>query len=111
MTMTDKEIFGKAVKALPGDNSSSVLHHMRNIWSDGYRQAMKDNGVAYTQNFHWAIFDDDEAGKKHIQLLKVENGEGIILLDLAYIPYNMSVDQYIEMIEETGIAVNLSKNK
>ena len=64
---------------------------------------------ADTSKFKWVILDSEKAKKYNIMLAKLdEKGDAMLLIDIAYIPDGMDIDDYIRFLENTGIILNNS---
>jgi len=64
-----------------------------------------------TSKFKWKIFKEEEARKLNIQLLKLDEDKAMLLIDLAYIPHGMCIADYLDWIQDTGVALNLTEPK
>ena len=69
---------------------------------------LREGRLVNTAKFKWKILDEKEAKKLHIQILKVNDNKTMLVADLAYMPKNVCVADYIDWIQETGIALNLT---
>ena len=58
----------------------------------------------------WKILDEDGAKKLGIKLIKSEDGE-YMMVDMAYIPKGLTIEEYIDMIQKNKIVLNLGINE
>lgn len=56
-------------------------------------------------NYKWKIIDAEKASKYSISLINVDESNVLLSIDVANIPYGMSVYDFIEMLERTGVVV------
>ena len=63
---------------------------------------------APTVNSRWRILKEKEAEKYHIQLIKIGDDKALLSIDLAYIPQNMSIVEYLNWLRETGVILNFT---
>ena len=56
-------------------------------------------------NYKWKIIDAEKASKYRISLINVDENNVLLSIDFANIPYGMSVYDFIEMLERTGVVV------
>lgn len=67
---------------------------------------------AKVDNFKWVILKEDEAKKLNLGLVKIDEDKCALLVDLYKIPAEMTVVEYLDFIEDTGIVFNVGlKNK
>ena len=50
----------------------------------------------------WKILDEEGAKKLGIKLIKLEDGE-YMMVDMTYIPKGLTIEEYIDMIQENKI--------
>ena len=56
----------------------------------------------------WVILNPEEAKKRHIEVLVVDDEHTLLSIELSYIPCDMSVLEYVEKIVESGIVLQLN---
>lgn len=69
------------------------------------------NEIDVDDRFRWVILDKDRADKFNISLIKLDDDKTLLSIDIAFIPQYMSILEYIEWIQDTGIVLNLSLKK
>ena len=64
--------------------------------------------IADTSKFKWVILDTGKAKQQQIQLINITENKAVLSIDKSAVPPGMSIIDYIEWIQETGIVVNSS---
>ena len=64
--------------------------------------------IADTSKFKWVIVDAGKAKRQRIQLINIAENKAVLSIDTSAVPPGMSIVDYIERIQETGIVVNNS---
>ena len=59
-------------------------------------------------NYRWRILKDKETEKYHIQIVKIDDDRAVLNIDVAYIPQNMSIVEYLNWLRETGVILNFT---
>ena len=57
-------------------------------------------------NCHWMILDEEKAKELHIDIIKIDENHAIISADIAFIPDGVSIEEYCDYLQETGILIN-----
>ena len=57
-------------------------------------------------NCHWMILDEEKAKELHIDIIKIDENHAIISADIAFIPDGVSIEEYYDYLQETGILIN-----
>lgn len=58
----------------------------------------------------WVILNPEEAKKRHIEVLVVDDEHTLLSIELSYIPIGMSVVEYLAKIVESGIVLQLTQD-
>ena len=59
-----------------------------------------------TSKFNWMILDEEKAKELHIDIIKIDENHAIISADIAFIPDGVSIEEYYDYLQETGILIN-----
>ena len=79
---------------------------MCNMSEYGKRKDMDNNEVTTAlPNVKWKIMDADRAKEQRIELVKVDDDNILLSINLRYIPKGMTILDFIENIVNTGIVI------
>lgn len=56
-------------------------------------------------NVKWKIMDADRAKEHHLELIKIDDDNVLLSINLRYIPIGMTVIDFIDNIIQTGIVL------
>lgn len=53
----------------------------------------------------WQILNEEKASEYHLQLISIDEDNIFLTVDLTDIPSGISVPEFIDMIQQTGIVI------
>ena len=53
----------------------------------------------------WQILNEEEANKHHLRLINIDEDNVLLTIDLRNIPNGVTVLDFIDMIQQTGIVI------
>lgn len=59
----------------------------------------------------WIILDTKKAKEMHIELAKIDDSHALLCIDCFYVPKGMSMDEFMDYIQNAGIVVNDTEGK
>ena len=79
---------------------------MCNMSEYGKRKDMDNNEITTAlPNVKWKIMDADRAKEYRLELIKIDDDNVLLSINLRYIPIGMTITDFIENIIQTGIVI------
>ena len=63
---------------------------------------------AYIPKTKWVILNPEEANKRKLKLLSIDDETTLLSIDIAYIPSGMTISEYLDMIQKYGIVIQFT---
>ena len=67
-------------------------------------------GFLDLKSMRWKIIDKEEADQYDLKILEVGSNT-LLEINLKYMPYGMSIEDYVEWIQKEGIALKIEDNE